>query len=47
MKLAPIDIVTDLGPQFTVNKHQMVGQDGAFSIPLNDNRLFVFFGELL
>lgn len=36
----------DLGPQFTENSHQMVGQDGAFSIPLGNETLF-FFGDTL
>ncbi len=38
--------VRDLGPQFTDNPHQMVGQDGAYSIPLNGETLW-FFGDTL
>ncbi len=45
MKLAPVSEINDLGPQFTINDQKMVGQDGAFSITLNDGRLFVFFGD--
>ena len=45
MKQASVISVKDLGPQFTVNRYKMVGQDGAFSIKLRDNRLFVFFGD--
>jgi len=36
----------DLGPQLTDNPHQMVGQDGAYSIPLGDKTLW-FFGDTL
>jgi len=36
----------DLGPQFTKNDHKMVGQDGAYSIPLNGDTL-CFFGDTL
>jgi hypothetical protein len=36
----------DLGPQFTKNDHKMVGQDGAYSIPLNGETLW-FFGDTL
>jgi hypothetical protein len=36
----------DLGPQFVDNQHQMVGQDGAYSIPLGDETLW-FFGDTL
>jgi hypothetical protein len=36
----------DLGPQFTRNDHKMVGQDGAYSIPLNGETLW-FFGDTL
>lgn len=38
--------VHDLGLQFTENPHRMVGQDGAFSIPLNGETLW-FFGDTL
>jgi hypothetical protein len=36
----------DLGVQFTDNPHRMVGQDGAYSIPLNGETLW-FFGDTL
>jgi hypothetical protein len=36
----------DLGPQFTDNPNKMVGQDGAYSIPLKNGCLF-FFGDTL
>src|SRR5512135_2705699 len=38
--------VRDLGPQFTRNPHQMIGQDGAYSIPLGAETLW-FFGDTL
>ena len=47
MKKTAIKSVSDLGPQFTRNEHRMVGQDGAFSIPLNNGQLFVFFGDTI
>jgi hypothetical protein len=36
----------DLGPQFTYNPHRMIGQDGAYSIPLDDGA-FWYFGDTL
>ncbi len=39
--------VRDLGPQFKQNPHKMVGQDGAYSIPLNKNEALWFFGDTL
>ncbi len=39
--------IKDLGPQFVNNDLEMVGQDGAFSIPLEDGRLMVFFGDTI
>lgn len=36
----------DLGPQFVDNGHRMIGQDGAYSIPLNGESLW-FFGDTL
>lgn len=36
----------DLGPQFVHNPHRMVGQDGAYSIPLGDGALW-YFGDTL
>ena len=41
-----IDSVRDLGMQFVNNPHKMVGQDGAYSIPLNGETLW-FFGDTL
>jgi hypothetical protein len=38
--------VRDLGPQFTDNPHRMIGQDGAYSIPLEKGALW-FFGDTL
>ena len=37
----------DLGPQFTDNPYRMTGQDGAYSIPLGDGRVFWYFGDTL
>lgn len=37
----------DLGPQFTDNAHRMVGQDGAYSIPLGDGTALWYFGDTL
>ncbi len=37
----------DLGPQFTDNPHRMVGQDGAYSIPLGGGEALWFFGDTL
>ena len=36
----------DLGIQFKDNQHSMVGQDGAYSIPIQDEILW-FFGDTL
>lgn len=41
-----VDSVRDLGMQFVNNPHKMVGQDGAYSIPLNGETLW-FFGDTL
>lgn len=41
-----IQSVRDLGVQFKDNPHRMVGQDGAFTIPLR-NGLLWFFGDTL
>jgi hypothetical protein len=38
--------IRDLGPQFVDNPHEMIGQDGAYSIPLNGETLW-FFGDTL
>jgi hypothetical protein len=37
----------DLGPMFVNNPHRMIGQDGAFSIPLEPGRTLWFFGDSL
>ncbi|GAB4318122.1 MAG: hypothetical protein Kow0059_11410 [Candidatus Sumerlaeia bacterium] len=37
----------DLGLQFTDNPHRMVGQDGAYSIPLGQGEALWFFGDTL
>src|SRR5690348_15263821 len=37
----------DLGVLFADNSHRMVGQDGAFSIPLEPGRTLWFFGDTL
>ena len=44
--LIKIKNIEDLGPQFANNNHKMVGQDGAYSIPLNE-KTFWFFGDTL
>lgn len=41
-----VERARDLGPQFQDNPHRMVGQDGAYSIPLGDDSLW-FFGDTL
>jgi len=46
MKVPKIINVQDLGVQFIDNPNKMVGQDGAYSIPLKDKCLF-FFGDTL
>ena len=46
MQKLKILTVRDLGPQFVNNTNKMVGQDGAYSIPLKDKCLF-FFGDTL
>jgi hypothetical protein len=48
MKFPQIHIrnIRDLGPQFVENDCDMVGQDGAFSIPLNGKTLW-YFGDTL
>ncbi len=46
--MKPIKVLKarDLGAQFVNNPNKMVGQDGAYSIPLKDKCLF-FFGDTL
>jgi len=46
MKELKVQSARDLGAQFTENPNKMVGQDGAYSIPLKDKCLF-FFGDTL
>ncbi|MBC8402019.1 MAG: DUF4185 domain-containing protein [Candidatus Marinimicrobia bacterium] len=41
-----VKTIRDLGPQFTDNDYRMVGQDGAYSIPLKNETLW-FFGDTL
>lgn len=47
MKKIKVKNVKDLGPQFVDNPHKMVGQDGAYSIPINDGKALWFFGDTL
>jgi hypothetical protein len=42
-----IQSTRDLGPQFAQNPHRMIGQDGAFSIPLPSGETLCFFGDTL
>ncbi len=46
-KFLKVSKVRDLGPQFVINKHKMVGQDGAYSIPLDNGKALWFFGDTL
>ena len=41
-----VESARDLGPLFADNPHHMIGQDGAYSIPLGDETLW-FFGDTL
>ena len=45
MKPIAVKSASDLGPQFMDNPHRMVGQDGAFSIPLSDGTSLWYFGD--
>lgn len=47
MKKIEVKELADLGPQFTNNKHGIIGMDGAFSVPLGDGRTFWYFGDTL
>lgn len=47
MKPIAVEAALDLGVMFEVNPHRMVGQDGAFSIPLAPGRTLWFFGDTL
>ena len=46
MKSLNVINTKDLGPLFVENPHRMIGQDGAFSIPLERQTLW-FFGDTL
>lgn len=46
MKSLKVSSIQDLGPLFVNNPHKMIGQDGAFSIPLDKQTLW-FFGDTL
>jgi len=46
MRSLHVESARDLGLQFVDNPHRMVGQDGAFSIPLGNESLW-FFGDTL
>lgn len=45
-RILRVKAIRDLGPQFVDNPHEMIGQDGAYSIPLNGETLW-FFGDTL
>jgi hypothetical protein len=45
--LIQVESARDLGAQFTRNPHRMIGQDGAFSIPLAGGDALWFFGDTL
>jgi len=47
LKKIKIAATRDLGPQFVKNPHKMVGQDGAFSIPIKNQETLWFFGDTL
>ncbi|HZW38001.1 MAG TPA: DUF4185 domain-containing protein [Ignavibacteriaceae bacterium] len=47
MKEIKIFNARDLGPQFVNNSNKMVGQDGAYSIPLEKDKCLFFFGDTL
>ena len=42
-----VEHARDLGVLFADNAHRMIGQDGAFSIPLEPGRTLWFFGDTL
>src|SRR4051794_2122715 len=42
-----VESARDVGPLFTDNPHRMIGQDGAFSIPLSPGRTLWFSGATL
>lgn len=45
-KTLRVEAIRDLGPQFVDNPHEMIGQDGAYSIRLNGETLW-FFGDTM
>jgi hypothetical protein len=45
--LIHVESARDMGVLFAGNPHRMVGQDGAFSIPLSAGRTLWFFGDTL
>ena len=47
MRELRVEGARDLGAQFVGNSHRMVGQDGAYSIPLAPGRALWFFGDTL
>ncbi len=47
MRNLKVQSAADLGLQFVENSHRMIGQDGAFSIPLGNQRSLWFFGDTL
>jgi hypothetical protein len=46
-RLVTVETARDLGVLFAENSHRMVGQDGAFSIPLAPGKTLWFFGDTL
>ena len=46
LNLIKIKSVRDLGIQFKDNPHGMIGQDGAYSIPMG-NEILWYFGDTL
>jgi hypothetical protein len=47
MRQLEVKSVVDIGPQFVDNPHRMVGQDGAYSIPLGDGTAMWYFGDTI
>jgi hypothetical protein len=47
MRHLAVESARDLGAQFTHNPHRMVGQDGAYSVPLRDGAALWYFGDTL
>src|SRR6185369_11743673 len=45
--LIHVQSARDMGVLFAHNPHRMVGQDGAFSVPLSTGRTLWFFGDTL